>query len=1300
MATQQELLQLVIQTQGKGDVADLAKTLYDVGQSSSVSAPQAQALLEKIAAIGEQSSAASGLAGLKAELAETGDAFVAARLKVEQLEAQFDAADAPSARLVAQMEKARASVASLQAQFNSQQAAVTNAENALAAAGLSAENLDVTERELQASLAGVNAEAIELVGSFNAASAAGEREALTMSEISDRNAVLRAGFDQLKTLLLTFGSILAFEKIKEDVGEILDTGDKFAKWGAEFSAAFGSAQQGEDALVKVKELAEQTPLSLDQVTQAALQAKKEGLDPFDGSLQSIIATSLQYGGNAETVSTLITALGRSANQGGLNIRTLTTLQQQGIPAAQLLGNAMGKTAEEITELAKTSKLGSDAVATLISQLGKQNTGALDAQMQLLGTQVVKVKDDYDEFLELIAKSGAYDFVVGKLGDLNTAFKKGLEDGSLQEAAKAISDDLIAVGNALIKVTRFAVDHGTAIKNTAEAYVAFKVALLGVDLVDAAAKFAELTVAVKETGTAAEAAASGTGGIGKLNTAISKIPRNIQIGLAIVGAAEAIKSTLDVLDTTREYIALLKEQLHARQDDSDLQAQLVAKAAVVAQQTAAAANLQIATAEQLAAKNRDQSAAYVQSLQDAVRYYTAIQIQDKALGDSAGAQAASDKVKAYSAAIQDATTHQKELSDSIDESAGKVGTVVDRYDELSAHGNSAATAITGAFDGIDIGTPKGLTETVDILKQVSARGKDAADAVTGELVTALSKLDAADLSNVQKNLEDLFAQGKVSAQTLDTFLNATLQTSLKSIGLTAEQSGSSFTDAGKKIIADFTNVAANARSTSDQIQLAFATGLSKLSTGGEVEALKTQLQDAFGSGLISAQQLQSGMDAAGRKIAGLQAAAIEAGAGLDGMGTVGQTSSQKIVLALEDARDKVAASATQIAADITAALASGSDPTQLKANLKEAEAEIATFDTRIKAASESGDKGFKATAASARQAQQATTDAGDAAADASKQYDGFADTGEEGFADLTQAMANTRAEFSKISDAAAAFYDQSLKGNFELTTESDSAGAGFQRTAEAMAAAAKETTDQITNQRSQLQAEITDIDNVGTSSTAGFGQFGTSSDAAAAKMKSLVADIQNGTYDAGLLGQADLAPLQQALQEAIQRTQQLADAAKQAKDDFTSLGSQLQDDLDSASGNDTAVEDRRFQKQLADIKAAAQAAGELNSAQYRQDVQNANDLHALKLKQIQEQQAAQSGSTTSGGSSSPSSPSGVGGGSSDSGGGASLGTTHTVNVTINGTDLGNMTQAQAEQAAAVITPHVVRVIINAKRNGGF
>src|SRR5690242_5314868 len=143
MSTRQDqILRFGVEVASDPGLLKVATDLEAVAKAGGDAAPAAQALLDQLRKLAEQNATAGGLPAMKATLVELGDAFVAARLKVEGLEAQFDAADAPSARLTAQLERARVSAAELQAQFNLQQASVTAAENALAGAGVSTENLD------------------------------------------------------------------------------------------------------------------------------------------------------------------------------------------------------------------------------------------------------------------------------------------------------------------------------------------------------------------------------------------------------------------------------------------------------------------------------------------------------------------------------------------------------------------------------------------------------------------------------------------------------------------------------------------------------------------------------------------------------------------------------------------------------------------------------------------------------------------------------------------------------------------------------------------------------------------------------------------------------------------------------------------------------------------------------------------------------------------------------------------------------------------------------------------------------
>jgi tape measure domain-containing protein len=1236
-----ETIRYNFEATGNEQLDAIGKSLASIANGSSDAAPKAQALLAELDKLGGQSTQIARLVELKAALSELGDKLTSAKDRVGVLDQEFENASVVTQKMYRDYQVAESSVASLTARQNQLTAQVTASSNALRAAGIDVEHLDAAQRNAQQSIAAAGEAAAALASAHGRSSAAAKEEAVSIETLSERYGLFGRVVENVKSLLATFAGLFALEKAKEELQDILATGDKFAKFGVDFANAFGGAKAGEEALARVKELADTTPLSLDQVAAAAIKAKKEGLDPFDGTLESLIDVNARYGGSVDTLSSLIEALGRAYNRGSLTTRELVDLQEQGIPVAKILGDAMGKTGDEVLDLAKKGEIGRESIRLLIDQLGESAAGDASKQMGLLGTLVVKVKDQWEEFLNLIGKSGAYDFVREKLQALNEALKQGLGDGTLQQKAQAISDAIVRIGQAISGTLRFLYDHASAIYEAARAYVVLRTAMLALDLAGAASRFVGLTAAVKETEAAVASAAAEGGVFARLGGAIKAIPTQIKIAFTLAAADYAISKI--------EYVLELSEKLHQVNLDYDasvketiaLRDQLASRASAIASQLKGYADAEIASADALQKKTRDQGAQYISQLENATRYYTAMRVQADAAADFKGVQAATAKLKDLAVALDEARKHQADVTAALDESSVSAGALAVKFEELKQKGLTSAEAIAGAFDHIELRVPAGVNETIALIQQVSIVSRDGKEAIQSELVGALEKLDQVDLRAFQENVSQRLKDAKGDADALKVALQAGLEAEFLRLGLTAEQAGVKFTAAGQKIISTFSLIANNATVSADQIQLAFAKALSSVQTDAEVDSLKEKLQAAFDAGRISADQFASGMEAAGRKMAAIDVAAAQAGAALDGMGKQGETAAERISSAMQDTRDKLVVQANQMAAAITAALQAGDNASadRLRAQFKGVEAEIAALDEQINKLTPSyelaGDAAKQAAAkmgAGARDTQTALQDNAAAVDKAAQSYDRFKDSGEQGFADLTQGIANTRAQFLSLSDAAAKFYDTALKGNFDLGHSDD--GSGFDRVARAMQAALKATNDEIAEERTQLQGVVDSTNQIGTQSVEDFNKLGGSAKYATTQIDNTIASIKAGTYDAGLLGQQDLATLLASLEAAKQRVDALKAASEQAKQQLADMGQQLQNDLDQASNNQDAIEQRRYEKQLADLKAAAQAAGELNSQQYQQDVANANALHQLKLRQIEQQKQATQ-QAAGGGASSPS-----------------------------------------------------------------
>lgn len=329
-----------------------------------------------------------------------------------------------------------------------------------------------------------------------------------------------------------------------------------------------------------------------------------------------------------------------------------------------------------------------------------------------------------------------------------------------------------------------------------------------------------------------------------------------------------------------------------------------------------------------------------------------------------------------------------------------------------------------------------------------------------------------------------------------------------------------------------------------------------------------------------------------------------------------------------------------------------------------------------------------TLSSAKNLGQQTQAAGNEAEKAGEKYDRFADTGEQGFADLTQGIANARAGFLALSDAAAQLYDTSLKDAFDLGHSDD--GSGFDRVARAMGTALDVVNQKIAVDRTQLKAMVGDVEQLGAAGNNSFGAFGNDAAAAAVKMHGLAQQIADGTYQVGVLGKQDLAQLQQSLEAAAQRAEQLAQKSADAVKQLADINDQLQDQLDANNGDKESQEDRRYKKQLQQLKELHDQAGQLSDKQYRDALDKAEKLHADALAKIQQEAEARNNPD---GKPNAKSTGSSGGGAASFAGLGQQGPTHHLHITLGSTTAQLSGSPQQVQAAR----DIIEQIAAAQRN---
>ncbi|WP_160286545.1 tape measure protein [Pseudomonas knackmussii] len=272
---------------------------------------------------------------------------------------------------------------------------------------------------------------VSRVDALRTAMAAGVRQAAGYAAafigIQAAFALLRRGVDAVK------GGIVA----------MLKTGDEFEGLQTRLTSLMGSVEGGEQATAWITKFAKDTPLQLSEVTDAFALMKAYGLDPMDGTFKALEDQSEKLGGGMERLTGIATAVGQAWAKQKLQTEEILQLVERGVPVWDMLSKVTGKNAEQLQDLASKGKLGRDVIKALVDEMERSSAGAAAANMSRLSGLISNLEDTATNFLNRIAKSGALDYVKGRLQALADTIAQMDKDGSLDRLAAGLSDAFIA-----------------------------------------------------------------------------------------------------------------------------------------------------------------------------------------------------------------------------------------------------------------------------------------------------------------------------------------------------------------------------------------------------------------------------------------------------------------------------------------------------------------------------------------------------------------------------------------------------------------------------------------------------------------------------------------------------------------------------------------------------------------------------------------------------------------------------------------------------------------------------------------
>ena len=166
----------------------------------------------------------------------------------------------------------------------------------------------------------------------------------------DRSKTSTAG---LSSALKRLGPILAGLGAGAAVKGIANIGNEFERLRISLGTLYGGPEGAERAFGEINKFAQTTPFQLEDVTNAFIQLKANGIEPSTDMLTifgDAASATLQP---LESFQAMVRITQRAA-QGGLGLEELEQLSDRGIPVYTILNEKLGITRDEVAKVGKSA----------------------------------------------------------------------------------------------------------------------------------------------------------------------------------------------------------------------------------------------------------------------------------------------------------------------------------------------------------------------------------------------------------------------------------------------------------------------------------------------------------------------------------------------------------------------------------------------------------------------------------------------------------------------------------------------------------------------------------------------------------------------------------------------------------------------------------------------------------------------------------------------------------------------------------------------------------------------------------
>ncbi|WP_370429592.1 tape measure protein [Actinobacillus pleuropneumoniae] len=264
----------------------------------------------------------------------------------------------------------------------------------------------------------------------------------SLNKVSRAISAVSKGFNGLGNITIPIVGVGAAAGTAMVGKSMLRTAADFEMAKIRMKQTFG--EQGEAADAWLKKFATDTPMAFADTQDAMMRLKTAGIDPMGGALQALVDYNAKVGGDKANLDGYISAISKGFIKGKLSMEEINPLLERNVKVFEILAKETGGkyTADQMQKMLQQGKLGRKSIQALLRGMGRDAAGAAKEQMKTWDGLVSNLEDTWTSMQARFMEHGAFDALKKELGDFVEWLNEKIDDGTLDEFAKTVSDTLI------------------------------------------------------------------------------------------------------------------------------------------------------------------------------------------------------------------------------------------------------------------------------------------------------------------------------------------------------------------------------------------------------------------------------------------------------------------------------------------------------------------------------------------------------------------------------------------------------------------------------------------------------------------------------------------------------------------------------------------------------------------------------------------------------------------------------------------------------------------------------------------